>query len=332
MKPAHADVPAPAPTPREPEQPPYDAVLCVGPQHARVAAATVRSLLTFARARRLLLVAGAAVCEQLDAALRGTSGVQLILEDELLAPVSLATVREALRRRCGSGDRAGWYFQQFLKMGICRRPDIGTHYLVWDSDTVLLRPLGFFDAHTRVLVNPKPGLHPPYFRTLLRLTGIERQVPYSFISEHLMMSTAQMRALLELIERRHPTLEHWTTAVLAAVDDADLPGSGFSEFETYGNFVLDTAPASLQLRPLKTLRRGSRLFGSSPSPRALRTLMEAGYDTVTFETWDHGNPGSRALGGLWSAVGPAIGAIGALGRPPRGAATSGEAAFICGGP
>lgn len=43
-------------------------------------------------------------------------------------------------------DLSGWYFQQLLKLGAARHiPDLSQHFLIWDLDMVMLKPMEFFD-------------------------------------------------------------------------------------------------------------------------------------------------------------------------------------------
>src|SRR5882762_7103078 len=93
--------------------------------------------------------------------------VELADEDELIPDMTLDSIRSMPIPSFPRG--AGWYFQQLLKYSWCfKNPEIG-HYLVWDADTVLLRPLDFFDDQGRVLMTKSSEYHPPYFATFEQL-------------------------------------------------------------------------------------------------------------------------------------------------------------------
>lgn len=81
-------------------------------------------------------------------------------------------------------------------MSICNLSDMAYHYLIWDSDTVLLQPLIFFDQDEKVPVNPKTEYHKPYFELIKKVLSIEKQVDFSFISEHLMINKSYMNELI----------------------------------------------------------------------------------------------------------------------------------------
>ena len=63
--------------------------------------------------------------------------------------------------------RVGWYEQQFLKMEyskICKND----YYLIWDSDTIPIKPVKMFD-NNKPIFDMKKEHHSPYFITLDKL-------------------------------------------------------------------------------------------------------------------------------------------------------------------
>jgi len=56
-------------------------------------------------------------------------------------------------------------------MAICNYSDMADHYLIWDSDTILLKSLLFFDKEKRVLINPETEYHEPYFILIKKSSG-----------------------------------------------------------------------------------------------------------------------------------------------------------------
>ena len=74
--------------------------------------------------------------------------------------------------------------------------------------------------------------------------------------------------------------------ILSAVSDENLPGSGFSEFETYGNYVMKYHPGMYELRTLRGLRKGAEFFGTAPTEAQLKWAAKS-YDTIAFERWSH---------------------------------------------
>lgn len=65
--------------------------------------------------------------------------VFLLDEDQLIENIDLAAICTILRERSGYDLRAGWFYQQFLKMSVCDLVGVAEHYLIWDADTVLIK-------------------------------------------------------------------------------------------------------------------------------------------------------------------------------------------------
>lgn len=263
----------------------FDAVTCVGPLRPETSLTAVRSLQLHAGQRKIFVVTSRKLFPFFEDSLEPNGALHLVDEDEVIEGVSLQAIREYLEARAGAGARAGWYFQQFLKMAMCGHPEIGGHYLVWDSDTVALRPLAFFDADGRVLVSPKGERHPPYFVALRKLLGIERQVSFSFIAEHLMIDQRYMLELIEALRgsNSRKSRDSWVWRVLDVITDRDLGGSGFSEYETYGNFIAARYPDSFRTRRLKSTRHAGLRFGSPPAREPIHFLLLSGHSVATFE-------------------------------------------------
>lgn len=264
----------------------FDAVLCVARRHNRIAVKAIRSLRLFTQCRHILVFTSASNATMLQRLCQaGDTRVRILDEDTMISGTNLETVRAILDRRIGVATRAGWYFQQFLKMYACHLPGIADHYLIWDSDTILLRPLEFFDAHARVLVTPTNRHNKPYFESMRHLLGLDKQTDFSFVAEHLMVNTAYMQELLDNMTARAPAGTPLVEAVLDAVPRDHLGAAGFSEYETYGNFVAHRHPDSFIWRPLKATRRSAKLYGMRPNACILYRLMGAGYVYATFESW-----------------------------------------------
>lgn len=267
-------------------KPDFDAVVCVGPHKVQTAKPAVRSLKLFARPRRIYLIASTKFFPELQSLCKPPCSAILIDEDSFIHSVSLGAIGDYLTRRIGSSRSMGWYLQQFLKMAVARLPDIASHYLIWDSDTIMLTPVEFFDAEGKVLVNPKEENHRPYFDLTKTLLGFGREVSFSFISEHFMANSTYMRELLQIIEKRNQQGKNWVYAILDQITTDNLKNCGLSEFEMFGNYLQVYHPESYRCRPLWSSRDGAALFGMSPNKCDLYYLAKKGYCFVSFERWN----------------------------------------------
>lgn len=174
------------------------------------------------------------------------------------------------------------------------------HYLIWDCDTILLRETHFFDAHNNALFEKQTEYHKPYFITLERLKIpinksqiAHKAVDFSFIAEHMMIDSHIMQELITLIQSQHH--KPFWQAILDSIPDESLGGSGFSEFETYGNFIACKYPQKLATIKRKRDRLAKQVIGNTPT-QAQISWYGAYYDVCSIESWDTQTPLSQ-----WSA-------------------------------
>ena len=201
-------------------------------------------------------------------------GVQLIDENKLLPYLSFSSVKSILSRN-GKENVTGWYFQQFLKIGFALSEYAKDYYLIWDSDTVPLQKISFFE-NNNILLNPKKEHHQPYFDTIKKLFNVDSFANYSFISEHMMIDTSIMREMISVISKDN----NWVDTILSNCDYSI--NQSFSEFETYGTYCLNYHPNKYTTRNLSTLRCGGMLFGRQVSQKELENLS-LDFDTASFE-------------------------------------------------
>lgn len=224
---------------------------------------------------------------------RNACGSDLILWDEnaLLPEMALAELKALPLPFFPQG--AGWYFQQFLKFAFVNVSNADGHYLIWDADTVLLRPIEFFDSSGRAFYTKAKEHHRPYFQTFERLFGAPAQREFSFISQHQVIEKAILRQMLAEIETRNQDSRNWAWAIM---DNLRGEGSNlFSEYETYGHYAKWKRPDSMVFRELEWTRNGEQIAGYPPDPAKLVLLSEK-YSFAAFETFfSWKNRISRAL-------------------------------------
>lgn len=232
---------------------------------------------------RRLLVIGA---KELEAPVR-VLGAEFLEEDTLVPGMTLKNIRACIEKRIGDGKRAGWYFQQFLKLGYAYRCN-DEYYIVWDADTVPLHAISHMEGGHPCFTK-KEEMEPAYFETLERLFGgtVSRYGEFSFICENMIMNVGIMKEMLQAImEQPGLSGDSFWERILSAVSDEYLPKSGFSEFETYGNYVMKHYPKLYYMRTLRGLRKGAEFFGMDPSIKQLEWAARS-YDTIAFEGWSY---------------------------------------------
>lgn len=206
--------------------------------------------------------------------------VTLLDESLLINNMTINSVRAAVDGHFEQKMRAGWYFQQFLKMGFALTPYAKEYYLIWDADTLPTSTLYFFDEEGRMLITQKEEHHRPYFATMKRLIGLGKEVNFSFIAEHMLIRTSFMKELIERIEKSDIQEENWWKKIIKATDSKSP--LGFSEFETYGTFVNHFYPETVVYRQLHTFRRAGMLFGRMMTKREIREFNGI-VDTLSLE-------------------------------------------------
>jgi hypothetical protein len=199
--------------------------------------------------------------------------VVLLDENELIPTVTLPALKVIPLARFSQGP--GWYFQQLLKFQFAFLKPEDDHYLIWDADTVPLRPLEFFDTQGRMLLTKAAEFHRPYFQTYENILGRPAQREFSFIAQHMLIRKSILREMLGEIERHCPGDGNWAWKIMR-----NLGGEGsnrFSEYETYGHYIKEKYPAAVVFRDLPWLRHGATECGRKPTPEALETLAKKYY-------------------------------------------------------
>ncbi|WP_394676572.1 DUF6492 family protein [uncultured Sphingobacterium sp.] len=271
--------------------PKYDIVICLGPQHIETAKVVIKQVKRFFQAKQVYLITNVSHFEKFQSF--NLTNLIFVNENELFDRFNFQSVADFLRQKINDEDRAGWYFQQFLKMEISKIIQ-SDYYLIWDADTIPLKPINFFDEEEKVLIHKSEENHTIYFKTMEHILGLKKTVNYSYISEHFMVQTKLMQKMLLEISKNAGDLV-WPYHILENIAAKDISLSGFSEYETYGNFLNSTNPDSFRLRTspselLNTTRNGSMIFGTLPNTKDLKFLEVLGLHYVTFEIWQDVNP------------------------------------------
>jgi len=141
--------------------------------------------------------------------------------------------------------RAGWLFQQFLKLASCEAiDDLSEEYLILDSDVIFLKPIQFF-KNGKPLLRPSKEFHLPYYDLLEILFGQKITPEYSFISHHMPVVRSLLKQMLRFIERRFE--QPWYQAILERIDYTKL---NFSEYELIGYYLKMFCLKSFEMRTL----------------------------------------------------------------------------------
>lgn len=136
----------------------------------------------------------------------------------------------------GMTERAGWLFQQLLKLGADQWiPDLQDDYLICDSDIIFVSN-PYEDVEDGKFPYDKAytgEYHLPYRLNYQRLMKEEPEAGFSFINHNMVFKKKFVRELKSHIEKANKI--RWDLAILQNTDLTAL--SDFSEYDLYGNWV-----------------------------------------------------------------------------------------------
>ena len=212
----------------------------------------------------------------------------LVIDENILFDgMTLEILKKLFSKLYRTKMGAGWYFQQFIKMAFAFSDYCDTdYYLSWDSDTIPLRKIDFFDENGNPFFTMKSEHHAPYFIAIERLFGITLTNTRSYIAENMLFKKDIMVELINTIQTNNQ-LEGttWFEKIIYSMEPESVSPMGFSEFETYGNYCYNYYPSHYVERTLPSFRAGGLIQGRFVSDRILNQLS---FDqaTVSFEIYD----------------------------------------------
>lgn len=214
------------------------------------------------------------------------NNIIFINEDKLIDSLSFNNVKNYLKEKGYEVERTGWYFQQFLKMAFAQSDYCRDYYLSWDSDTIPLSHITFFEGDNPMFTLKKE-FHKPYFDTINRLIGKNKAKQESFIAEHMMFNKNVMIDLLEVISLKDISKKWWQIII----DNIEVTGEGnyFSEFETYGTFAVTKYPELYHFQKLNTFRSAGLIRGRFINENLIERLS-IDLDIASFEIQDERFP------------------------------------------
>jgi Family of unknown function (DUF6492) len=255
------------------EDPEYDIVVCIGPKDLEVAKMCLSTIQKHVQHYGTIYTITKDPFEY--------PNTTNILESAF--PVTIQDVNRIIQ----VPSRAGWYYQQLLKMYV---PDVISElmedYVVIDSDTLFLRSISFVmrdeNETRRMSYNATMGEnHQPYFEWMRRLhPTFEKRIPHSGVCHHMVFTKSILSELKQRVERfqfeAYSLSRPFWFYFLEKVDPSQRSLSGASEYEMYFNYML-------QYHPLYTAVR-SIPFSSIKDLNELQTTRTEWY--VNYHWWN----------------------------------------------
>ena len=209
----------------------------------------------------------------------------IFINEKLLIDVNKIKQLIKIKNKYAVG-RSGWYIQQFLKMIYCRLCH-NKFYLIWDSDTIPLKEVNMFSSDRKPIFDVKTEYHKPYFIALKKIfPELGKKYNFSFISEHMLINTKLMKNMIRRIAFNKNLIGNtWYEKIINCIDIKYLPGSGFSEFETYGTFVTEYYKQIYDIRHWKSLRlnNGNKILHFNSNILSDIKNISKKYNAISFE-------------------------------------------------
>lgn len=205
------------------------------------------------------------------------------INENTVLPITKKDINYSPKRRNIQVDRSGWLFQQLLKLSGDTLSSQES-FLVLDADTVLIRP-HIFERDGKSVFFYRKLYYKPYFETYKRLLGEDAEGPIQskfFVSHYMFFKRKRLQELKKLIETKHDT--DWYLAILNSMNKDQW--DSFSEYETYGNFMMKNHRNEIILKPRRNLssKRSSMEYFTEPKLKELATKNMI--RSISFHSWN----------------------------------------------
>ena len=208
---------------------------------------------------------------------------KIVDENTLTNGLTYWRICELIRKHGMSDYRPGWYFQQFLKFAFALSDYCTTEYfLSWDADTIPIRDIPMFSHQNVPYFSMKHEHHQPYFDTIRNLLSMNRVNSHSYIAEHMLFKKEYVEELIHEINCSEIDGNDWIAKIINAISPS--AHCGFSEFETYGTFILNRHPDAYVERELPSFRYGGFIRGRFIDHKIL-SQMTLDLSVVSFEAY-----------------------------------------------
>jgi len=179
--------------------------------------------------------------------------------DALRAP----GVSDNIIKNQGINNRVGWYFQQYLKLGVALHLEgLSDHYLVWDADNIPISPFQMFneDGKVNFCANPSSPKAQGYGKFYKAILGEELQHPskggkiFNFVCGYMMFYKPFVREMLDDVQRhltarkfKVPGFKGFPWNLHAVAESLIESNVLFSEFDSYGGWVMEHHPEAFNM-------------------------------------------------------------------------------------
>jgi len=196
-------------------------------------------------------------------------GINYVLDEEVI-DFDFSKIKEK--------SRHGWYRQQFIKLF----QDITwDDYLVIDGDVWINKKMDINQQYP-IFYHGIDQNHPPYFKLMKTVAGLDRVYPYSFICEMMLFKRNLITHMLG--ELNIGKIEFFNRCV-EEINKNNHP-SGFSEYEFYGNYIVKNWPDLYTHKSINVMHQAKkRPWENGEIEQQIKVYKDLNYDLITMHSW-----------------------------------------------
>lgn len=174
--------------------------------------------------------------------------------------------------------------QQFIKIAALKNIKKDNINIIWDADTIPLKKIIFLKSKKVLFYKGDNYLHKPYFDLIKKTFPLEKKTNQSFISQNMPCKGQWINAFFNYFIKTHKV--SWEIFFINNINFKEQ--SGFSEYETLGNFFYEKFGKYIKFLENNWLRRGYLEINSLKKFYFVKDRLSKKYDYIAFEKWDKG--------------------------------------------
>ena len=175
--------------------------------------------------------------------------------------------------------RPNWTYQIFLKL--FQNVTENDNFLVIEADSVILKPLKFFEDNKTVFYLGRNYPHEPYFTFNKNVLGLEKRFNHSFICEFMMYDKKIIKDMIS--KTGCDTPDEFMELVYKNISEYCVP----ADYEMYGNFVYEHHYDKFLTKQVTYELHGRDGRKEKFSDNDIKTLIERNKDleSLSFHVW-----------------------------------------------
>lgn len=175
--------------------------------------------------------------------------------------------------------RPNWTYQIFLKL--FQNVTKNDNFLVIEADSVILKPLNFFEDGKTIFYLGRDYKHEPYFTFNKNVLGLSERFNHSFVCEFMMYNKKIIKDML--LKCNCNTPEDFLELVYKNISEYCVP----ADYEIYGNFVYEHHNDKFLTKNVTYELHGRDGRSEKFTDDDIKTLIERNKDleSLSFHVW-----------------------------------------------